>query len=257
MSRLVLSEQHHIYYERVEGEAGRPCLVFLHEGLGSVAQWGDFPGTLCRRTRCPGLIYDRQGHGRSSAQSQARTDRYLHEHGQNELPQVLAALIPDQRFLLVGHSDGGSIALIYGAQQPAGLLAIITEAAHVMVEQVTVDGVKKAQEAWRQGKLKKGLARHHGEKSEALFQAWAETWTSASFRSWSIEDLLPAVSVPLLVLQGRDDQYGTKAQVDRIVDCTGGPATPILMEDCGHSPHLDFPELTLDLMTCFVNRMAR
>jgi len=257
MSRLVLDERHQLFYERLAGEAGRPWLVFLHEGLGSVAQWGDFPRDLCRRTRCPGLAYDRIGHGRSTGLIRPRTNRYLHEYALDELPRVLAALIPGQRFVLVGHSDGGSISLIFGAEKPAGLVGIITEAAHVMVEQVTVDGVRQAQAAWAQGKLRKGLARSHGEKSETLFRAWAETWTSAPFRSWSIEDLLPSIEVPLLVLQGRNDQYGTPAQVEAIVSRSGGSATPLLLEECGHSPHLDFPALTLDLMACFVNRIAR
>ncbi|MCL2458497.1 MAG: alpha/beta hydrolase [Desulfobulbus sp.] len=257
MSHLVLGEQHRLYYELLAGDADRPWLVFLHEGLGTVAQWGAFPQELCRRTRCPGLIYDRLGHGQSSALVSPRTSRYLHEYALDELPKVLAALIPGQRFVLIGHSDGGSISLIFGAEKPAYLLGIITVAAHVMVEEVTVDGVRKALAAWKQGKLRKGLARYHGEKSEALFQAWAEIWTSSLFRSWSIEELLPSIEAPLLVLQGRDDQYGTPAQVEAIVTRSGGSATPLLLDDCAHSPHLDFPELTLDLMTCFVNRVAR
>ncbi|MCL1979694.1 MAG: alpha/beta hydrolase [Proteobacteria bacterium] len=257
MSCLALSEQHLLFYELFAGEADRPWLVFLHEGLGSVIQWGSYPQDLCHRTRCPGLVYDRLGHGQSAALIGPRTSRYLHQSALDELPQVLAALIPGQRFVLIGHSDGGSISLIYGAEKPAHLLGIITVAAHVMVDQVTVDGVRRALAAWEAGKLRKGLARYHGEKSEALFQAWAEIWTSTGFRSWSIEDLLPSIEVPLLVLQGRDDQYGTQAQVDAIVTRSGGPATPLLLEGCGHSPHLDFPALTMDLMACFVNRVAR
>ncbi|MDR2550222.1 MAG: alpha/beta hydrolase [Desulfobulbus sp.] len=257
MSHLVLGEWHQLYYESLTGDAGRPWLVFLHEGLGSVAQWGGFPQELCSRTRCPGLVYDRLGHGQSSALVSPRTGRYLHEYALDELPKVLAALLPGQRFVLIGHSDGGSISLIFGAENPGGLLGIVTAAAHVMVEEVTVEGVRNALAAWEQGKLRKGLGRYHGEKSQTLFRAWAETWTSPEFRSWSIEALLPSIAVPLLVLQGRDDQYGTPAQVEAIVTRSGGSATPLLLEECGHSPHLDFPELTLDLMACFVNRLAR
>jgi len=258
VSQLVLGERHQLFYEEVAGDADdRPWLVFLHEGLGSVVQWGSFPHDLCHRTRCPGLLYDRLGHGQSSALTQPRTSRYLHECALDELPKVLAALIPGQRFLLIGHSDGGSISLIFGATKPEGLLGIVTMAAHVMVDQVTVAGVEQALAAWKQGKLKRGLARYHGEKSEALFEAWAHTWTSPWFRSWSIEDLLPSIAVPLLVLQGMDDQYGAPGQVDAIVNRAGGPATPLLLEGCGHAPHHDFPALALDLMGCFVNRVAR
>jgi pimeloyl-ACP methyl ester carboxylesterase len=257
VSHLVLDEQRLLFYELLAGESNRPWLVFLHEGLGSVAQWGDFPLRLCQRTRCPGLVYDRLGHGRSSALVQPRTSRYLHEYALDELPQVLAGLIPGQQFLLIGHSDGGSISLIFGAEKPANLLGIITAAAHVMVEQVTVDGVAQAVAAWGQGKLKKGLARCHGDKSEMLFRAWAQTWTSPRFRSWSIEDLLPAIAAPLLVLQGRDDQYGTPAQVERIATRSGGPATPLFLESCGHSPHLDQSAQTLELMAGFIEQMTR
>ena len=257
MSLLVLNAQHQIFYDRYEGEAERPCLIFLHEGLGCAAQWKEFPHLLCQRTGCPGLVYDRIGHGKSSPLIHPRTNQYLHQAALDELPKVVEALIPGQRFILVGHSDGGSISLIFGAARHPLLLGIITVSAHVFVEQVSLDGIAQAKEAFAQGKLKKGLARYHGDKTESLFKAWAETWTSPWFASWNIEDLLPSIEVPLLVLQGRDDQYGTPAQVDAIVDGSSGPATPLLLEDCGHAPHLEFPELTLDLMSCFVNRLAR
>jgi pimeloyl-ACP methyl ester carboxylesterase len=257
MSHLALDDCHHIYYERLEGDSTRPWLVFLHEGLGSVAQWHDFPAHLCRRTRCPGLLYDRIGHGKSSPLTCPRTIDYLHQAATDELAKVVESLIPGQRYILVGHSDGGSIGLISGAARSPHLLGIITVAAHVFVEQVSLDGIAHAKEAFAQGKLKKGLARYHGDKTEPLFKAWAETWMSPWFRSWNMTDLLPSIEVPLLVLQGRDDRYGTPFQVDTIVNHSAGPATPLLLEDCGHAPHLEFPELTLDLMSCFVNRLAR
>ena len=257
MSLLVLHEQHHIFYDCYEGEAQRPCLIFLHEGLGCAAQWKEFPLNLCRRTGCPGLVYDRIGHGKSSSLIHSRTIRYLHEAALDELAKVIAALIPGQSFILIGHSDGGSISLIFGAERPPLLKGIITVSAHVFVEQISLEGIRKAEEAFAHGKLKEGLARYHGDNTEPLFKAWADTWTSPWFASWNIEDLLPAIEVPLLVLQGRDDQYGTSSQVEAIVNRSSGPATPLLLEDCGHAPHLDFPELTLDLMSCFVNRLAR
>jgi pimeloyl-ACP methyl ester carboxylesterase len=257
MSLLVLNEHHHIFYDWYAGEDERPCLIFLHEGLGCAAQWKEFPQRLCQRTGCPGLVYDRIGHGKSSPLTHPRTIRYLHEAALDELPKVIEALIPGQRFILVGHSDGGSISLIFCAKQHPLLLGSITVAAHVFVEQVSLDGIARAKEAFAQGKLRKGLVRYHGDNTEPLFTAWAETWTSPWFASWHIEDLLPSIDVPLLVLQGRDDQYGTSAQVETIVKTAGGPATPLLLEDCGHAPHLEFPELSLDLMSCFVNRLAR
>ncbi|MBV5318144.1 MAG: alpha/beta fold hydrolase [Desulfobulbaceae bacterium] len=253
MSILKLDEQSNLYYEEFAGKADRPHLIFLHEGLGCVELWRDFPERLCQRTGCPGLVYDRLGYGKSSPLQQRRTITYLHNSALVELPQVIEALLPGRPFVLIGHSDGGSISLIFGAEQSPHLKGIITVAAHVFVEQISVEGIKKATEAFTEGKLKKGLSRYHGAKTEALFQAWSATWQSPWFASWNIEYLLSAISVPLLVLQGRDDPYGTDAQVQAIVAGAGGRATPALLEDCGHAPHQEFPGLALDLMTCYIN----
>jgi pimeloyl-ACP methyl ester carboxylesterase len=257
VSRLHLGQDQDVFYIRYPGKNGRPWLVFLHEGLGSVAQWRDFPEQLCRRTGCPGLVYDRVGHGLSSPLSQARTLHYLHGHALVELPGVLAALIPDSPYLLIGHSDGGSIALIAGSERQPLLRGLVTVAAHVLVEACSLAGIEQARLAFGDGTLRQALLRHHGEQTDALFSAWADTWTSPWFRSWNIEYLLPAIEVPLLVLQGREDQYGSTAQVDSIVTKTSGSATPLMLEDCGHAPHREFPELCLDLMACFINRQAR
>ncbi len=257
MSLLALDADRRLFYEAHPGDEGRPVLVFLHEGLGSVAQWHDFPEQLCRRTGRQGLVYDRLGHGGSSPLQSPRTIEYLHDCALVELPQVLESLIPGRPFILVGHSDGGSISLIFAAKKPPLLLGVVAVAAHVFVEQCSIDGIKQAMAAFAQGKLHRALARRHGEKTEALFSAWADTWTSPRFVDWNIEDLLPAIEVPVMALQGRDDQYGTTAQVEAIVGKAGGPVTPLLLEDCGHAPHLDFPALTLDLVSCFVNRISR
>lgn len=239
------------------GDVQRPVLVFLHEGLGSVSQWSGFCEQLCRRTGCPGLAFDRHGHGLSPPLRQNRTIHYLHHLALEELPQVLAAHIAGLPYLLIGHSDGGSIALIAGAERPALLQGIITVAAHVFVEPCCLEGIAQARTAYAEGGLRRALLRHHGDKSDTLFAAWADTWSSPWFRAWNIEYLLPSIEVPLLVLQGREDQYGTTAQVDRITSRSGGPATPLLLEECGHAPHREFPELTLDLMSCFINRLVR
>ncbi|MBM9536980.1 alpha/beta fold hydrolase [Desulfobulbus alkaliphilus] len=254
MSTLKIDDDYHLYYELYQGRPDHPWLIFLHEGLGSVAQWRNFPEQLCRKTSCPGLVYDRIGHGRSTSLRSKRTIHYLHEAALWELPRVLSALIPDHPFILIGHSDGGSISLILGAEQPANLRGIITEAAHVFVEPVTLEGIRGAADTFSRETQTK-LHQHHGDKTVDLFTAWSATWLQPWFSFWNIEYLLPAIQVPLLALQGRDDHYGTPAQVEAIVAGTAGRATPIMMEDCGHAPHLEFPELTLDLMSCFVNRI--
>ena len=255
MPFIELDSRHHIHYQRIDGPPNRPCLVFLHEGLGSVGQWKDFPRQLCARTGCPGLVYDRLGYGRSSPLKRTFTIHYLHEYGLFELPLVIDALLPDRPFLLVGHSDGGSISLIFAAGQPSRLLGVITEAAHVFVEAITIDAIREAAEAFARGRLA-GLVRYHGDKTEDLFKSWSGTWLSRGFAAWNIEYLLPSIEVPLLALQGRDDQYGTPAQVEAIAAGSAGEATPVLLEACAHAPHLEAAGPTLELMSDFVNRIC-
>ncbi len=256
MSRLKLSPKKHLYYELLEGDPNNPYLVFLHEGLGCTAMWDNFPRRLCRATGCPGLVYDRLGYGRSSRLEANLSIHFMHEYGLIELPQVLETLIPNKTFILIGHSDGGSISLIFGAGKPPLLKGIITEAAHAYVDPVTIDGIEKVDAAFRQGKIK-GLAKLHGDKTDTLFRAWSHTWLSPWFRHWQIEYLLPSIDCPLLVIQGRDDQYGSLDQVDAIVAKTAGPAQPMLIDHCGHSPHLQTPDAVLAAMSDFITCLRR
>lgn len=240
-----------LHHRLIDGDPQRPWLVFLHEGLGCTAMWSDFAERLCALSGCRGLLYDRRGHGRSPATDVPRTLHYLHAAALQELPDVLARLIAGQPYLLIGHSDGGSIALLHAAERAPLLRAAITVAAHVFVEPMTLDGIRRAVEAWQLGKLQ-GLARYHGERSTALFEAWSQTWLSPWFRHWNIEYLLPAIRCPLLVLQGCDDQYGSAAQVERIVEQVGGRSEAAFIEDCGHVPHREALPQTLALMSRFI-----
>ncbi|KKO60919.1 2-succinyl-6-hydroxy-2,4-cyclohexadiene-1-carboxylate synthase [Janthinobacterium sp. KBS0711] len=250
MPILNLSAETDIYYELIEGDPAKPCLVFLHEGLGCCAMWKDFPAQLCQATGCRGLLYDRHGYGQSSPLTARRQLHYLHDYALCELPQVLAALLPGQDHFLVGHSDGGSIALIYAAQQPPRLRGIITEAAHVFVEGITLDGIRVADAAFGAGKLR-ALAKYHGDKTESIFKAWSDTWLSYGFQFWNIEYLLPSVECPALVVQGSEDQYGSAAQVDTIV-AQALNAMPAMVEQCGHTPHQEQPQALLALMEGFL-----
>lgn len=239
-----------LFYEKIEGGAEKPVLVFLHEGLGSVAMWRDFPARLCAATGCEGLVYDRRGYGLSSPLAAARSIHYLHDYALDELPAVLAALLPEREYWLVGHSDGGSIALIHGAERPARLRGVITEAAHVFVEEVTLEGIRAARAAWDAGKLK-GLQRYHGDKTAAIFAAWADTWLEPSFAYWNIEYLLPAIACPVLALQGSEDQYGSAAQLAAIAGKTPRGQQRMLPA-CGHTPHAEAAGATLDAMQRFI-----
>lgn len=244
-----------LHDEWIDGPQQRPVLVFLHEGLGCAAMWKDFPQRLCALAGCPGLVYDRLGYGRSDPLSKQRSVHYLHEYALIELPPVLARLLPGRPYIVIGHSDGGSIALLHGAARPDGLLGVITEAAHVFVEDVTLAGIRSALAAWQTGKLR-GLERYHGDKTAAIFHAWTDTWLAPAFAQWNIEGVLASIACPVLALQGEGDQYGTAAQLASIA--TRAPhARQHLLPDCGHTPHLENPGATLAAMAAFIDQFGR
>jgi pimeloyl-ACP methyl ester carboxylesterase len=256
MPTLKIKENQILHYQLLEGDPALPYLVFLHEGLGCTAMWRDFPELLCKTTGCPGLVYDRLGYGKSSASPQRRTIHYLHTSALHELPKLLHGVIPETPYILVGHSDGGSISLIHGAERPFFLRGIIAEAAHVFVDQATIAGIKSAAAAWAQGKLQ-GLAHYHGEKTAAVFKAWAETWLSAWFRHWNIEYLLPSITAPLLVIHGENDQYGLIEQAKSIASHTAGHVQLEIVTDCAHIPHAEAQPLVEKLMTDFIAQVTK
>jgi pimeloyl-ACP methyl ester carboxylesterase len=246
---------HRIHAERIEPEANKggtngTTLVFLHEGLGSVGQWRDFPSLLSERTGLPAVVYDRWGYGNSDAFTLPRPKSYLHDEALAGLPAILEEF-GIGRVILVGHSDGGSIALIFASNRPERVRAVITEAAHVFVERVTLEGIRDAVKVYASTDLGKRLARYHGDKTDLVFHGWADTWLSAEFRDWNIEEVLPGVSCPVLVIQGIDDRYGTPAQVIAIERQVSGPARPLLVR-CGHIPHAEAQAEVLEGMARFI-----
>lgn len=217
-------------------------LVFLHEALGSVGQWKGFPQKLCSALRLNGIIYEREGYGQSSPLRGKRDKQYLHEYAWEELPELLDVLLPiDKKVVLVGHSDGASIALLYAARYPQKVRAVVSMAAHVIVEDVTLKGIAPAVKAYKEGKLE-GLRKFHGEKTEELFFAWADTWNLPEFSEWNICKDIETISCPVLALQGTNDQYGTKLQLDLISDSIKrGEVRKVMIPKCGHHPHLELP----------------
>jgi len=254
MTTFYINNTEFIHYELIDGDNTKPYLVFLHEGLGCAEMWKNFPEKLCKQTGSPGLIYDRIGYGKSSPITDTRTIDYLHEYAKKELPLILNEVIPNTPFILVGHSDGASISLIYGAQDPAYLLAIISEAAHVMVESETCKGIEVANKAWDEKKLE-GLYQYHGDKTAQTFKAWAITWLQPWFRSWNIENLLPCIEVPILVLQGENDQYASHAQVRSIEKYSGGEVCAYIIKNSAHSPHSEAKNNVLLLMSNFITKL--
>lgn len=232
----------------------KPIIIFLHEGLGSVAQWKDFPSALCSLTGLEGLVFDREGHGRSCALRQKRDSQFLHHQAINVLPEFYnQAGIANRKKIIIGHSDGGSIAIIHAAFQPEKIKCIITEAAHVLLEDITLQGIQDAVDNYENKRLKDLLQKYHAEKTDAMFYGWADTWLMESSMHWDIQSLLPQVNVPFLAIQGSNDQYGSLQQLIAIEQ--KAPFAQIaLIEDCGHIPHHQKREEVLQKMKDFIHK---
>ncbi len=235
-----------------EAAAEGPVLVFLHEGLGCVALWRGFPEALCQALGLRGIVYSRAGYGRSDACVLPRPSTYLHAEALEVLPKVLDRASV-QEAVLIGHSDGGSIALIHASADAAGRVkAIVTLAAHVFNEELSIQGIREAREAFETGDLRSRLEKYHGANVDCAFYGWNDTWLGAEFRDWNLEAFLPGIEVPALILQGANDQYGSPFQVAAIVAGIGCYAKSALIPDCGHAPHLEQPEVTIALIREFL-----
>jgi pimeloyl-ACP methyl ester carboxylesterase len=237
------------------GPESAPTLVFLHEGLGSVSMWRDFPARLAEATGWGALVYSRAGHGGSDPVPLPRPLRFMHDEALIVLPAVLdAAGVRDA--VLVGHSDGGSIALIHaGSEEGTRVRGLVLEAPHVFCEEISVHSIAAAAEKYRQGDLRRALERHHGPNVDVAFWGWNRAWLDPGFREWNLEEYLSGVHVPVLVIQGDRDEYGTLTQLDAIEKGCGGPVERLVLPDCGHSPHRDHPAATLSAMLAFVRRL--
>lgn len=227
------------------------ALVFLHHALGSVSTWRDFPERLADTTGLPAFVYSRLGHGRSGAASAERPLDYLDREAFDVLPRVLAAAGIAEP-ILVGHSDGATIALLHASMTASPARAIVVEAPHIFIEDRTIAGIESAAADYRTTKLREQLMRHHGGNTDAVFAAWADTWRKPAFRSWSCEHRLPEIRCPALLLQGEDDEYGTPLQVERIRDQASGPVELVLLAGCGHFPHQEKPDQAIAIMARFI-----
>jgi pimeloyl-ACP methyl ester carboxylesterase len=240
-------------YALTPAPAGAPTLVFLHEGLGSVSMWREFPERLAARVASGLFVYSRLSHGQSDPETLPRPPDFLLTHGQQTLPAILAQLGLDD-VILVGHSDGATIALTYLAAGHRARGAIVV-APHVIDEPVTWRAIAEQRARWPDGKLRVRLARHHRDPA-AAFAGWTGQWLAPEFRNWSILKLLPLIRVPLLAAQGEDDIYGTMRQVDEIAARAAGPVEVAKLTDCGHDPFRDAPRRMLELCAAFVSRVC-
>jgi pimeloyl-ACP methyl ester carboxylesterase len=246
--------RHSLEFEWLGATAAEaPTLVFLHEGLGCVAMWKGFPAAVAAATGCGALVYSRAGYGGSDAVELPRPTRYMHDEAFGALPDVLDATgVRDA--ILVGHSDGGSIALLYaGSGRAERVRALVLEAPHVFVEDLSVASIAAAKTAFETTDLRSKLSRHHADAAGA-FRGWNDIWLDERFRAWNIEDRLALVDVPVLVVQGEDDEYGTLAQI-RSIEAHVRDVTTVVLERCAHSPHRDRPDAVLDAVAAFVARI--
>lgn len=239
-------EQHQLFEDR-------PTLVFLHDSLGCVQLWRQFPEQLAQATQCNILMYDRLGYGRS-----APMEDYVRPVNYMELEALLLdellAHYQVERPVLFGHSDGGTIALIAASLFPATIFMTIAEAAHIFVEPVTLQGIQDAIVAYETTNLAERLQKYHSDKVDTLFKAWTLTWARPDYRDWNIEYLLVHIQSPLLFIQGSDDEYGSLKQVTETINKPKGVAEQFILAGIGHTPHKEAPEQVLEAAAAFINR---
>ncbi len=254
-SRLVNVKGQNLYTEYNHSFPNRPTLVFLHDSLGCVQLWRDLPSKLSEATGCNVLVYDRLGYGKSDPMpTYIRPVNYM-ELESDTLNDLLESLNINDA-ILFGHSDGGTIALITASKYPQKVKAVICEAGHIFVEDVTLKGIYEAWEAYKTTNLPERLKKYHGDKVEILFKAWTETWTREDYRQWNIEYLLKGIICPLLFIQGEADEYGTLDQVGKTLSQVSGSTDQYIIPNVGHTPHKEVPDLVLDKAAEYISSLT-
>lgn len=236
-----------------QAASNTPPLVFLHEGLGSVALWRDFPAQVAHSVDRRALVYSRYGYGQSDILEEPFDTAYMHDEGTKALPALLQALNLEKP-ILVGHSDGASIALLHAGLSGCDISGLVLLAPHVFVEQISVNSIRKIGEQFEKSDMADKLARYHRDPVRT-FRGWNDIWLHPAFRDWNIENCLPAIDCPVLVIQGEDDEYGTGDQVLAIEQGVTGPCTTVMLPDCGHSPHRDQRDRVVRAIDEFIGRL--
>jgi pimeloyl-ACP methyl ester carboxylesterase len=247
---------HSLHYQWIEGAGNKPVLVFLHEGLGSIGQWRDFPAKVAIATGCRALVYERYGHGQSDVlEEERRTVQFMHDEALIALPALLKALNISNP-ILIGHSDGASIALIHAG---AGheVTGVVAMAPHVFIELQCLTAILKAKNTFQTTDLATRLGRYHKD-ARKTFYGWADVWLDPDFVYWDIrKEYLPGVRCRVLGIQGYDDEYGSMAQLDEIASRVSGASEFLRLDYCGHSPFRDQPDKTLARTSKFVQEILR
>ena len=254
-SRTIVAAGRQIEARYIPGRTDRPVLVFLHEGLGSVELWKQFPDELAQGTGCAALIYSRYGNGFSEVLHEARPVSYMHDEARSALPDVLDAFDVHDA-VLVGHSDGASIALIYAGESGERVRAVVAEAPHVFVEDISISSIARAKFAYESSDLRERMERYH-QNVDRTFYGWNDVWLDPEFRAWNIRDAVRRISIPMLLIQGAQDEYGTSAQLDVIqADVQSARVDSLYLADCRHAPHRDRPDVTLSAVRTFVDAIS-
>jgi len=242
-----------------ERGADAPLIVFLHEGLGSVAMWKDFPAQVCEAAGARGLVFSRPGYGRSTprAEDEIWDVDFMHRQAHEVLPALFAALkLGDEKPWLFGHSDGGSISLLYASRFSDEVAGLVVLAPHIFVEDKTVANIEIARDAYRTTDLPGKLGRYH-DSADSAFWGWNRIWLHPPFRDWNIEAELATIRCPVLAVQGIDDAYGTLAQIRDIAPRVGGICELLEIPECGHSPHRDQPDRVIVATASFITNNRR
>lgn len=245
-----------IAFQKIDLYPNRPTIIFLHDSLGCMELWRDFPLELAEKTKCNIILYDRQGYGKSCAFSYEKRDvNYLEQEA-----DILAELLDFWKIenaILFGFSDGGSIALIFAAKYPKKTIGIITEGAHIFVEKVTIKGILEAVQQYETTTLKQKLEHYHGDKVDDLFNAWTKTWTSEEYQNWNIEHWVQQIECKSLIIQGENDEFGSLEQVEKIVSQTKGHSQALVIANAGHTVHRENPEIVLEESAAFIRTLTR
>ena len=238
-------------YIYIPGKKDLPTLVMLHEGLGSISTWKEFPKQVSNTIQNPILLYSRHGYGSSNFIKQRFCNSYMHDEALNVLPALISRL-KISRAILYGHSDGASIAAIFAGSRPTTTIeGVVLEAPHVFVEEISIEGIKMAKLAFENGKLRRGLKKHHDDP-DRTFKNWSEAWLEPNFLNWNIQDYVKNISAPVLLIQGGNDAYGSLKQLDAIESDLKVKCSRIVLEGIGHSPHKEEPASVLHALKIFI-----
>lgn len=243
-----------IAVKRIYTQPDKPTIIFLHDSLGCIELWRDFPEKMSQETGFNVLVYDRQGYGKSCSFIYEKRDKQYLDLEADILNDLMAYWGLNDA-ILFGHSDGGTISLIMAGKYPEKVKAVITEGCHIFVDDLTIKGINAAVYQYENSNLRERIARYHGDKTEMIYKLWVDTWREPSYADWSIEYLLPNIECKTLVIQGYNDEFGTEAQVDGIVKAVPGLGEKWMIEGVGHNPHKEVPELVLEKSKKFLKNI--